>query len=237
MKGKTAIRYQLEDMVRPLAIFYLVLYGVVGMILGVSLLGLGEERVGFSGLDMSSMIFLMFCGVYTFQEDFRFFIQNGLTRGMIFKSQNVLFAVLTVCMATFELSVEMLLGGQIEYRSMFRMIYGADHAIFVEWIWRICLYLMIVNGACFATLLQNRIGKRPFILMALALALVAVLLLPAINIVWNGRLAETVFPFLSKLMGVTDSGIHVQNPILTFLGVAAAAMGGSYLLLRRAELK
>ena len=104
MKWKTAIRYQVSDMVKPLTIYYIILYGIVGLIQIITRFYNGDT--GFSGLEMSSMIFLFFCGVYAFLEDFRFFIQNGLTRKNIFKSQMLLFLFVAVLMGSLELIVE-----------------------------------------------------------------------------------------------------------------------------------
>lgn len=235
MKWKTAIRYQVSDMVKPLTIYYIILYGIVGLIQIITRFYNGDT--GFSGLEMSSMIFLFFCGVYAFLEDFRFFIQNGLTRKNIFKSQMLLFLFVAVLMGSLELIVENSFVFQEEHQSVFQTVYGYEYSIGIEWIWRICLYLMIVNLAFLSTIIQNRIGKRPFLLILITLILVCVMLLPAVNVWMDGRLAAAVFPFLLKLVGVTKDGIHILYPFVTFLGISLISMGISFLLFRRAEVK
>lgn len=238
MKLKTAIWYQLCDIAKPVAIYYVILYTVAAGITAIAVFVEGSSEAGtISGMETSSVIFLMFCGVYAFLEDFRFFIQNGLTRKTIFKSQMILFFVVTAFMGTWEMIVEGVIGGFIGYHSMFQMIYGDGAAVWSRWIWQVSLYLMVANLAFLSTVIQNRIGKRPFLLIVFALCLIFVLLIPAINVAVDGRLANAVLPFLIKIMGVTENGIQIVYPIFTFLGITAATMAGTYGLLRRAEVR
>lgn len=238
MKFKTAIQYQLTDLGKPMAIFYAVLYGGALAVTAIAMYLMGDEAGGFSGLDVSSIIFLMFCGVYAFLEDFQFFIQNGLTRRTIFQCQMTLFLIAAVFMGTFELMVEFLVLNNItEYVSMFDLIYGTDPVILVKWLWRIGMYFMVTNLAFLSSILQNRIGKRAFVLILIALGLILVVLLPAVNNFLDGAVADRILPILLAVMGITENGLQMLYPFLTFLGLSAVFMAGSYCLIRRAEVK
>ena len=87
MKLRTAIRYQSLDFLKPLAIFYsviILLMATVTIVIGAVTLPLKT----YPSLTWNSTLsfFCASAGVMTFQDDFKLFIQNGMTRKMIFQS-------------------------------------------------------------------------------------------------------------------------------------------------------
>ena len=122
MKWKTSMKYQITESIKPLAIFYGILYGLVGITLVIS--RAVADVGGFSGMESSTMVFLLFCGVFSFVEDFRFFLQNGMTRRMIFQRECAQFSLISLFMMLVGTGMGALLHWLAAYESMFHLIYG-----------------------------------------------------------------------------------------------------------------
>lgn len=231
----TGIKYQLIDLMKPLLIFYAIEYGLVVVSLFITA-NAGDARITLSGLEMNSFIFLAFCSVLTFNDDFKFFIQNGMTRKTIFKSFICEFTIVSFLMALIETIIAQTLHTKYDYQYLFRTIYGDNHNVVISFIWLYTLYFMITLIVYTSATIKNIVGKKTFIIALVSLVLSALIFIPALNLATDGKLSNTFIPLLSKVFGFVDGKIILFYPIFTFAIIATIAVIGSYLLTRKTEL-
>lgn len=236
MKLRTAIRYQILDFLKPLAIFYSVIILLMATVTIVFGAVSSTENVSFSNMEFNSIVFLCFCGVMTFQDDFKLFIQNGMTRKMIFQSFVCEFLCVAALMALVESVVGVFLQKIFEYHPLFFLLYE-NEGFLLQFIWLFLAYTATVFLAYLAATIRNRIGKAPFILGLITLGLILFILFPAINTASHGEFFSRLLPVIKFLMGYVGDSFQPLNPALLFIGVILACMAGSYLLTRRAEIK
>ncbi len=236
MKLRTAIRYQILDLLKPLAIFYSIIILLMATVTIIFAAVSSAENVSFSSMEFNSVFFLCFCGAFTFQDDFKLFIQNGMTRKMIFKSFLCEFFFISALMALVETAIGTVLPNIFEYNPLFFHLYG-NKGFVLQFIWLFLAYAATIFLAYLAAAIWNRIGKIPFILGLIALGLILFILFPAINTATDGEFFNRILPVLKLLIGYADNSVQLLYPSLFFAGVALACMAGSYLLTRRAEIR
>lgn len=231
----TGIKYQLIDLIKPLLIFYAIEYGLVAISLFITA-NAGEARISLGALELNSLVFLSICGVMTFSDDFKLFIQNGMTRKTIFKSFICEFIIVSFIMALIETVIAQSLYTNFEYQYLFKMIYGDKHSAVISFFWLFALYFMVTLIVYTCATVKNKIGKKPFIIALVSLILIAFILIPALNIATNGKLLIKFSPLLNKIFGFVNGKINLIYPISTFVIIAVIAVIGSYLFTRRTEV-
>ena len=101
MKLNAMIRYQCRSAVKPLCIFYGILYSL--MLFCVILAGIaGGGDISTNGAELSCFVYLCFFGSLSFSEDFKYFLQNGFTRRRIYASTLCTFALVSFFMSVFD---------------------------------------------------------------------------------------------------------------------------------------
>ena len=226
MKLNAMIRYQCRSAVKPLCIFYGILYSL--MLFGVILAGIaGGGDISTNGAELSCFVYLCFFGSLSFSEDFKYFLQNGFTRRRIYASTLCTFALVSFFMSVFDTLMSTLLGLSGSYVSLFTTLYGGGQNMLTHWLWMLLAYLFFCGISFAAAVLKNRIGKTLFVL----LPILAVNVLPA-------EVTSGLFHFFARLLGFgPNRTLQLWAPMLTFLAATAVFSGFSYLLMRRAELK
>lgn len=231
----TGIKYQLIDLMKPLLIFYAIEYGLVVVSLIITA-NTGEARITLGALEINSFVFLSICGVFTFIDDFKLFIQNGMTRKTIFKSFICEFTIISFLMALIETIIAQSLHTYFDYQYLFRMIYGDNHSVVISFLWLFALYFMVTLVVYTCATIKNKIGKKPFFIALVSLILIAFIFMPALNIATDGKLLNNFTPLLNKVLGFVDGKINLIYPIFTFAIIAGIAVIGSYLFTRKTEV-
>lgn len=238
MKLNAMIRYQCRSAVKPLCIFYGILYSL--MLFGVILAGIaGGGDISTNGAELSCFVYLCFFGSLSFSEDFKYFLQNGFTRRRIYASTLCTFALVSFFMSVFDTLMSTLLGLSGSYVSLFTTLYGGGQNILAHWLWMLLAYLFFCGISFAAAVLKNRIGKTFFILLLITLGILLFVLLPilAVNVL-PAEVTSGLFHFFARLLGFgPNRTLQLWAPMLTFLAATAVFSGFSYLLMRRAELK
>ena len=84
MRIKTAVRYQINDYIKPVLIYYFsifcltLLFGMIPLIFG------GNGRFSLTGIEFITSIFMFVLGLYSFKEVFLMMLQNGISRKQCF---------------------------------------------------------------------------------------------------------------------------------------------------------
>lgn len=78
MKLKAAVKYNLSETKNTMIIYYLVMYAIL---ITTTMLGsVFNQDVRISGIEFSSIIILFVIGLNMFKTQFKFLIQNGISR-------------------------------------------------------------------------------------------------------------------------------------------------------------
>ena len=101
------------------------------------------------------------------------------------------------------------------------------------------LYITICSVMYLGVLAVNRLGKRLSLVVGLAILLVLVLLVPVVfRYGFSDSVREDVVSFLEQSAGfMPDGRISLINPVLAFILISGVFATGSYLIIRRTELK
>lgn len=231
----TGIKYQVSSFIKPLIIFYSIVYGLVAASLFITI-NAGVARITFTMLEINSFIFLGFCSVMTFSDDFKLFIQNGMTRKMIFKSFLCEFIMISFMMALFESVMTYILHTNFDYQYLFQMTYGGNHSIVISFFWLFTLYFMFTMLAYLLATIKNKVGKKIFTITLIGIILIVLILMPALNIATNGAVLQKIAPLFNKIIGFVDGKVNLVYPIFTFVVIAIIAVIGSYLFTRKTEI-
>ena len=125
------------------------------------------------------------------------------------------------------------------YFSLFGGLYGYEHSFFLNWLWLFLAYMLVCCLLYLSILIINKIGKVASIYLAIGLGLTVVLIIPALlKFVLPEDFAEAAITFAVKAIGfVAEGAVNFLYPIMSLLLIAGILSIGSYLIIRRTELK
>lgn len=238
-KLKTVIQYECTTSFKYIWYFYAIQYTVIALITIIIGISMGNfENVGTNGLEMNTLIYVGIIGVLSFSEDFKMLLQNGFTRRYIFAATLALFAFISGIMAL----VDTLAGNVIHYFSpRYQSVYGGIYGygnVFINWIWLFLCYMVVCTLFYFGVLVINRIGKKWFLYLAVALGGIILLAVTLFKFVLSGEAANKVLELVLKAFGFMGNGtINLLCPVLTFLVLAGIFCAGAYAVIRRTELR
>ena len=237
----TVIRYECVTSFKYIWVFYICVFAAISVISAIIYISTGDmEKIGTNGLELNSMIYVGILGVFGFKEDFKMLIQNGFTRKYIFLATLSLFVFTSAIMA----AVDTIVGNALHavasgYFSLFGGLYGYEHSFFLNWLWLFLAYMLVCCLLYLSILIINKIGKVASIYLAIGLGLTVVLIIPALlKFVLPEDFAEAAITFAVKAIGfVAEDAINFLCPIMSLLLIAGILSIGSYLIIRRTELK
>ena len=249
MKLKAALKYQIHGMIKPLIIFYIVIYALI-IFIGVQQVVWSRQgvRVTSGGLEVASAIFLFVVGLNSFKSTFHLFLANGISRKTMFKSYLGTVAPLAAFMALIDCINSLALSGVGIYNSVFYqtyyMRYGAVatfgakmHVMLDGFVWMFFLYAAMAIIGFFITTLYYRMGKPLKLIVSIGVPVFFLMVLPYIdNYLFDGGIYEAVKYLFSKAWGFLDG----FNPYISVLSsfITIAIFGAlSFLAMRRATVK
>lgn len=237
-KWKMAVWYECAIKMKAMGIFYGIQYTIAAMITAVLMVCLGSSEVGYSGFEVSSLIFVSIMGVLGYQEDFKALMQNGFTRRYIFSATLGMFAFMSALMGL----IDTVMGNVIHafsphYISLFGSLYGYGRFL-VNWFWLTMLYLLACSTGYVVVQFIQRAGKLRTLLVGVGLSGVVLLAATLLRFAAPPEFTAKLARFAMNAMGFMNDGTTcVWAPIATFLLVAGTLSLGSYLLIRRSELQ
>lgn len=235
-KLRASVLYQMTDFLKGLIVFYASIYAVVLVSILLSTSFTGDADGSVNGLEISSIIFLTIMSALTFMEKFKLFIQNGMTRNMIYKSYILQILAASFLMAFIDTITTNILQKVFRYQYLFEMLYDNDNNIIISFIWLFALYFMLTVFVFVVILFQNKVGNKIFLICSIVLGAILLILLPVINYITEGVMLQNIIRLLSKFMGYTDGGIQYLYPFCTFAAVAAVSMLVSYQFTKRVQI-
>jgi len=258
MKLKSTVKYQIIDMEKPVCIFYFILLCI--LVFGFTVSGarfvISQNIISttsgarISGMELASVVFLFVCGLNSFKEFFRMFMQNGISRKTIFVSRFI--TILAVCTGMAVIDKGILLLGKLitsnstrlVYTGLFEMIYAvrADristlHMHIDGFFFNLCLYLAAMTIGYFITIAFYRMNRVAKITVAVGVPMVLLNGLPILDAaLLHGTVLRALANAATFAFGFQNGG----NPyfgMVTLLLIATVFSCLSWLMVRRAVVK
>lgn len=243
-KLREVVHFEIATSLRYLVIFYLIQYSVVAVTLFLTWLGRGSlDHPYFAALESCAMIFVLIFGAVGFNEDFKMLLQNGFTRRVHFVGALVLFASTAALLALVDtLAARALEGVAHGYWSAFAALYGPNHALVLQFLWRYGVYLVLVCVGYFCALLTARLGTKRTIFLGIVLWCMGVLALPTLYVellpdAWRYSFGTQVNTALLHCAGFTAEGVQLAWPIVSLTVLAVLGFAVCFALVRRAPLR
>lgn len=244
MKLGKMIKYSCLSVLKPLAIFYIIMYGIMTIIYLMPLDG--DSGSYFGGMEFSCFIYLAIVGTLGFTEDFYMFIQNGFTRKKIFLANTVMFLFVSLIMSIIDITISHIFNIWKGYNSIFNTAYNSnflekivssDVNIITKILWYVSIYFMICCISYCCSLIINRIGKKIFwISFAIIILLIFMVIPVLVNFVFDKSFLDNIMSFIRNIFGLGYKGkIKTIIPILSFTTLSLCFSGISFLLIRRAR--
>ncbi|MDD4113006.1 MAG: hypothetical protein PHC56_08245 [Herbinix sp.] len=248
MNVKLAAKYQLNEYIKSIKIYYLVL---VLIMLFFGIIASVERSDGvsyFGGIESTTMIFLFILGLNSFKETFLMMLQNGITRKSMFIGRLITILVTSISMTVIDRLVNSL--GELVNNSkrvkigrMYEMTFPKRaeslHVIVVnlEAILIIMgIYIAAMVAGYFITTAYYRMNKVLKIIASIGVPALFFVLLPIFDLaVFKGKIS-TAMGRMFRFMSGGDTG-NPYNLLLTCLVFSVVAVGLTWLLIRKAVEK
>lgn len=242
MKLKKALKYQLTEAVRPVAVFYAVILAIHACFLLAFSIRRDAASVG--GMEAATVIFLFVAGLNSFKSTFGMFMQNGLSRRTLFTSFAAGALIIAAAMTAADFLLGLAAGAVMEYWPLYDSIYYYPDAgpafRAAGLLWAFALNAAALMAGYFITTLYYRMNRWQKITVSVGGPVFLFVVLPVLL----RRLYKGMNPFSSQRSCASWILYWCEriigSPYLTAALFAAAAVilaGLSWLLVRRAVVR
>ncbi len=238
-KLKTIIQYECTTSFKYIWYFYGIELLIVSLIFMIIAITMGSiQRPSVSCLETNTIVYVGVLGALGFKEDFKMLIQNGFTRKYIFISTVSLFAFVSGIMAL----VDTIIGNSLShilyaYSTMFESIYGYNN-VFANWLLLFLLYMVICELLYLVILVIYKAGKNLSICLGVSLGGIILLITAVFQYVLSDEVVNNISQFAIKAVGfMADGTINYLFPVFSLFLLVAVLGIGSYIIIRRTELK
>lgn len=243
-KLRPLVAFEITTAIKYLTIFYCIEFSMVAVTLLLTWLGRGSlDHPYFACMESCAMIFIFFFGIFGFAEDFKMLLQNGFTRCYIFIATLALFLQTAATLALVDtLAARFLEGVAHGYWSLFTAIYGPNHTLWLQGLWRFGVCLVLVCVGYFCALTVTRLGTKRALILGIALWCAGVVILPMAFREWlpdalRYDIGTGVETFIYHCAGFTAEGVQLANPLLSLAVLAVVGFAICFALMRRAPLR
>lgn len=227
MKLKAAVKYQVYEGRRSIAIFYLVFYLFVGLLALLRRLMAGQDMSS-NAMELATLIFMFVGGLNSFKEALQMFIQNGISRRTMLAS----YAVGVCCIALIMAMVDSLNAALFQrilpgYQSLFEGVYASHDAqasawrlFFVGLPWRLCAYACVGMLGYWITILYYRMNKLAKVIVSITVPLLLAFILPALDVgLLHGQIGQALLKLLLGLFSTPATGMLTLLAAFVVLGL------------------
>lgn len=242
---KSAMIYQIAEMKKSLLIYYaIMLFLLLASFLTTEVFfHFSVNGAAINGIEISSMIFIFVCGLNSFKEPFRMFLQNGLSRKTLFLSYICSLLSVTGVMAIVDTSIGAIGHSLGSYQSAFHEFYRQHFSaagpgqVFVVFALSLMLYTTSALAGYFIASLYYRMNKGLKLLVSIGVPVLLIIVLPIVDMGYaNGVISRSIGEILLLASGV-KAGYNPLYPLGSCIILSSVLAGLTYLLQRRAVIK
>lgn len=257
MKAKACFLYQILDLRWALLIYYFVIFcitllanfSVITMTSSLSIAG--EDTIIMSGIMFSSCIFMFIVGLNSFTENFRFSLQNGVSRKTLFLTRLFTAGTTALFMGLLDQIFHSLINlvGKLSSSplmsiSLFQQLYPTAwgnpvQGFFLSVIFGFCLLFLMANVGYAVVMLFYRVGKLGKVLVGAGVPALLIFGIPALKALDSMYFGERLRAFSNAVIQpVMDFAFNTApNCMISLLVLAALFALFDWLLLRRAIVR
>lgn len=242
---KSAMIYQISEMKKPLLIYYAIIFFLLlaSFLTTEVFLHISANGTTINGIEISSMIFIFVCGLNSFKEPFRMFLQNGLSRKTLFLSYICSLLPVSGVMAIIDTSIGAIGRSLGSYQSAFHEFYRqyfpavGPGQVFVGFALSLLLYTTSALTGYFITSLYYRMSKGLKLLVSIGVPVLLIIVLPIVDMGYaNGAISRGLGEIFLLASGV-KAGYNPLYPLGSCIILSSVLAGLTYLLQRRAVIK
>lgn len=257
MKAKASFLYQILDLRWAVLIYYFVIFcitllanfSVITMTSSLSIAG--ERTIIMSGITFSSCIFIFIVGLNSFTENFRFSLQNGVSRKTLFLTRIATAGATALFMGLLDQLFHSLINlvGELSSShflsiSLFQQLYPTAwgnpvQGFFLSVVFGFCLLFLMANVGYAVVMLFYRVGKLGKVLVGAGVPALLIFGIPALKALDSMYFGERLRAFGNAVVKpVLDFAFNnVPNCMISLLVLAALFALFDWLLLRRATIR
>ncbi len=249
MNIKGATKYQINEYIKNIKVFYLVVILVIVFFGILSSVNASTNFTSVGGIESATIIFLFILGLNSFKETFLMMLQNGITRKTMFIGRLITILAASVFMAVTDRFVVNVAGlfNDLNERFYMSAIYDEFFAGRVE-----SLHLLVMNleailitiGIYAAAMVVGylitcayyRMNKTLKIAVSIGAPVTVMILLPVLDAaVFDGKVSVALGRFFGFILGVKTGNPY--NLLITCVLVIIVGMGITWLLIRKSVEK
>ena len=249
MNIKAVTKYQINEYVKSVRIYYLVILLVCLFFGTLTIIDSNSTFKTGGGLEGSTIIFLFILGLNSFKESFFMMLQNGTTRKSMFIGRLATIVGTGIVMALIDRFL-VNIGGLLYNISDRFYIIGLHEMIFdtraeslhivifnLEAILiTMSVYITAMLGGYFITTAYYRMNKMLKIAVSISVPTSIFILLPILDsAVFKGKLSVSIGRFISYILGIRTGNPYIL--LLTCVVLMAVSVGLTWLLIRKAVEK
>ena len=255
MNIRASYRYQLADHKKSIISFYIIIVLIFAFIftaIGISVHknGISLLEGNFTGVDISSAIFLFVAAMASYKETFGMMIQNGISRKTMFASRILTTVSIALVMAVIDKVLLVISKGvasnisdNLSYVSIYELLYSArvmevsTVRMHVEsFFFSISMYLAFMAVGYLITTIFYRLNKTGKVLLASGLPVGAFVVFPIIDsAVTDHRISKVLTRLFDFAFGFSKQIPFRAMISCTFVFIIFSAI--SWLFIRKANIK
>ena len=244
-------KMNINDMVKPIIIFYLIIIAVVTFTTIQNITNFNDNfHIVNSGLELATVIFLFVCGLNSFKENFYFAKSNNISRKSFIIGVIESIFPIAVVMAVIDVMINRITNIFVQMPTIYDILYtstGADRVgIYNEWIQGnsfltiINTFLLLLALYCFAYVLGvviNMIYFRCNTIMKVVVSIIPIALLNIAGVIElnNRYFFPSVYEGIRKVFGIATNNVYLA--FLSLILIVMVLTGISFLLIKKAEVK
>lgn len=234
MKIKSAFKYQISDVKKPIIIYYIVIASLLLLTFIIAMWTRSWNGVSVTvslnqyGFGNATLIFLFILGLNAHRSTFHMLIANGISRKTMFLSFALLAAAVSIGMMVIDILIgyiPVLIVGSFANVEANLTIDNFGMRL----LWMFARYLGVIAIGYLITVLYYRMNKAVKLLVSIGVPVFFLIILPLFDMVYFSGVINAALWDAVCFLVLTD-------PLITI--VASAALGGlAYIALRRAPVK
>lgn len=249
MNIKASTRYQMNEYIKSIKVFYLVVVLVIVLFSTLTIVSSSSNFSSTGGIEGSAMIFLFILGLNSFKETFLMMLQNGTTRKSMFIGRLITILATSVFMAVIDRFV-VNIGGLINnisedyhmvgmYEMFFQNRVESLHIVVMNLeaiLITIGVYAAAMIAGYFITTAYYRMNKILKVAISIGVPTSLVILLPVLDsAIFNGKIAVAIGKIFAFIFGGKSGNPY--NLLVTCILFSIVGIGLSWLLIRKAVEK
>ncbi len=249
MKIKSAYKFQMSELSKPVLIYYIV---IAALMIMVAVTQKVMDSRGFessaSGFEMATVIFLFVCGLNAFKQPFHMFMANGVSRKSGFIGTIAAFGTVSVGMALIDGLLSLVMSLFLRYETLFAQQYGTRYGwaegsgvtvglAAESFLWAVFCYMAAAMLGLAITTAYYRMNKPLKLAVSIGVPVLVLIVIPIVDAsVFGGAITYAVMNIIAMATSILGKGNPYSMVLCNVFWILI--MGGvSWLLVRRATVR